>query len=298
MFGIKLFISHSILVNGTYLDSIFLEQMYVSKNISCLLSSVALLQISSLTISYSSLLSPSDLSPSITVDNLTETLQLAINTKINETIWEILTLNPCPAFAKSTQVQDETLIDWSVATYLKYLDNIVNHWIGVSGLNTFLGCLTYNTGSLVFSPSHGHTVVLIDGINSFSELSLLSPEASSQYSLNNALTVGTAENPFRISLTSALPSDPINSMLLTSRRRQLNQETPSIPPGWEIAMSMEYLHLSLDLIAKVSMGFLGDLQVQQLGVKGCGTKSILNFFLFPNNHKIMFLKSIICVLVF
>lgn len=304
-------------INGTLLDSLYIQELYSTRHLGCLADTIHSLAIADISQTSDSFLCTLDGGPCTRTATATQTdiegsyppptktsedgdrdmldtlymgtamtrgtaktpLVDAINAKIADTLTALLAQYPCLPHIPSTEEQVTSYIDWTEAKLLGVLDTVLNSAMGVQGVNTAIACLTNHTGTLTLAPSSSDKyAVQISNLDSFYQFSFLVPPANTSApdpDPNTLLTtIGLGSCINTTSNTDCLPlkisiMDPTLLSLLAPSSPFGTGPGPILPPGWGAEMSLTNLTLTLDLILQLSKGVLGDLQVQQIGTKGC-----------------------------
>jgi len=130
-------------------------------------------------------------------------LRVGINNQVNA----LLTDGVCPPYVP---VSTTDLIVWANSTVVKAVDKVFDEMLGPEGLNSLMTCVTNGTGAITIANlTNEYTRVVVSGLNSFYELSLLFPVPNAPYSLATQLGLGQCDrtsgdpadcNPFSIAL--------------------------------------------------------------------------------------------------
>ena len=165
------------------------------------------------------------------------------------------------------------LVVWGENSVIIALDKVLNDVLGPSGINKFLSCATNGTGAaLIHIPPTSSILadwtIGLEGLTSFYEFALLYPVENEPYDLGNMMGLGYCANP-----NDAIDYNPIDD--------PFNHGTSCSPfaltvSGYEpdgryvaIAITLENLHLYLDLLLELNLKALADLKLSQLSVDGC-----------------------------
>jgi hypothetical protein len=144
-------------------------------------------------------------------------IRSAINANIKLAMEKYASNHVCDAHVEDNSPE---YIEWSGSKLIKFVDEVLNVKIGSSGLNSLMNCLTQDSGTLsvlvpVTSPLLAGWSVVVAGLNSFFDFSLMHPVNQEPFDLGNSIGMGKCDhyssancNPFSITLSGDAGGDP------------------------------------------------------------------------------------------
>ena len=175
-----------------------------------------------------------------------------IRTSVNELLANRLSNRPpCPVHVNSSDTPADWIV-WAESPFIKTVDKIFDDVLGVDAINAFMTCATNGTGTASIPLLDGAWTLVLTGLNSFYDFSILLPVTESPYSLFNAIGIGycpdeeTNCNKFGIDLVGTSKGSPVDIQIL-----------------------LENTKLTLGLFMEMDMNEIGDLQVSSWRHAGC-----------------------------
>lgn len=161
----------------------------------------------------------------------------------------------CPAHNNSESSIPDWIV-WANSPFIGVVDKIFDDILGAAGINTFFTCATGGTGSATISVMDGAWTIILSGLNSFYDFSLLLPVENEPYDLYNSIGIGFCPdaancNKFGIDLLGTTKGNP-----------------------FELQLLLENTKIVLGLFMEMNKNDIGDLQVSTFGHDGCKMSTI------------------------
>ena len=228
----------------------------------------------------------------------------SLNEKIAEAMAEFYDNHPdfvCKDHIPSN-VTTSNWIEWPESLLVEGLNKVVNDYIGPSGVNSLLSCLTKDRNDLLIqmplsSPVLAGWNITISGLNSFYEFALLSTKSQFPFDLLTDVAVGgnCAFNEANIDSNvmpdlktrNAVPCIPLN-VTFTGYEHNGNYV--------DVKVSVKNVQLLLDILLEIDRGVMSNMQVSEFNTPGCRANAvdlcqIANWSLHALNVEFFFIEE-------
>lgn len=197
-----------------------------------------------------------------------------INEAITEAAQTWQASHPCVAHIDHHANSSAPLpVVWAENPIILGLDKVLNEMIGPGGLNKLMTCVTNSTSEILVnipptSPILADWTIGLEGLSSFYEFALLYPVSGEDFDLGNLLGLGYCVDPSDASNYNPI-NDPLNHGSSCSPFALTISGDEPDGRHVAIAITLENVHLYLDMMLELNKKAIADLQLFQLSQDGC-----------------------------
>jgi len=204
----------------------------------------------------------------LTTDVVAGIMQGPFRSALNKAIVESKPRHTATCPQHQQDPSSNPVLVWSQSQFLTKIDTILP---SPAAINKFVQCVTDGTGAITLDisqlplpfhqPNGPQLTISLAGLSSFFDFDILAPysEPSLAYTLGNTIGLGNCTS------STSPECQPLQIVISSSSSSPSSSSSQSS----SISISLENLAVSLDLLAKLNLNSFFDLQVGQVGVKGC-----------------------------